>query len=317
VQKNLIRQEASERVDRTEMTDPLSQSTKQVVAPKPGELITSLATGNTYTMGDKIGEGGFGEVFGCTDVWEHELAAKVLKPTASYEAVKARAEAEVHRLVALRHPCITYIYDAFEYRDTFYIVTERCHFSGHELFQVEAFDGKLWVEPIARSILQAVYYLHGNNYVHQDIHLGNIFAQFHRDEFRKQPTQGLQFKLADLGIARLAGEVHANNTRAQWMLPPEVLSTEEFGPVDHRVDIYHLGLLLLQLGISREITFSKEEVLAGRPREIALQLPAPLSLATEKALRRHVQYRSSSAMEIWRDLQSPVGLPAPDPGAAS
>ncbi len=46
------------------------------IRPSPGELITSLATGNTYTMGDKIGEGGFGEVFACTDVWENELARR-------------------------------------------------------------------------------------------------------------------------------------------------------------------------------------------------------------------------------------------------
>jgi serine/threonine-protein kinase len=290
------------------MTAP-TEPIRQVVTPSVGELITSLATGNTYTMGELIGEGAFGQVFACTDVWENDLAAKVLKPTGSYDLVKGRAEAEVAKLVALRHPSITYIFDAFEYRDTFYIVTERCHFSGHDLFNVPNFSGRAWLEPIGRGILQAVYYLHINNYVHQDIHLGNVFAQFPRDEMLKKPVEGVQFKLADLGIARLATEVHAENTRARWMLPPEVLSTEEFGPVDHRVDIYHLGLLFLQLGHSKELTFTQEEVLAGRPREMALELPAPLSLATEKALRRHVQFRSTSAMEIWRDLHSPVGTP--------
>jgi serine/threonine-protein kinase len=280
---------------------------KQVIAPGVGEVITSLATGNTYTMGEKIGEGAFGQVFECTDVWDNDLAAKVLKPTATYEAVKARAESEVAKLVDLRHPCITYIYDAFEYRDTFYIITERCHFSGVDLFGIPNFNGPVWVEAIGRSILQAVYYLHINHYVHQDIHLGNVFAQVPRDELLKKPTEGLHFKLADLGVARLAGEVHANNTRAQWMLPPEVLSPTEFGPIDHRVDIYHLGLLFLQLGLSQMVQFSKEEVLAGKPRDLALTLPAPLSIAVEKALRRHVQFCSTSAMEMWRDLHSPAG----------
>lgn len=53
---------------------------KQVIFPSPGEVITSSATGNTYTIGNKIGEGNFGVVFSCKDVWENELAVKVMKP---------------------------------------------------------------------------------------------------------------------------------------------------------------------------------------------------------------------------------------------
>src|ERR1700742_1780793 len=85
---------------------------KAVVVPSPGEVITSLGTGNSYTMGAKIGEGSFGEAYECTDVWNNELAAKVLKPHGTYDQVKVRAMAEVQRLVALRHPNITYVFDA-------------------------------------------------------------------------------------------------------------------------------------------------------------------------------------------------------------
>lgn len=288
------------------MTEP--QAVKRAIEPSPGELITSLATGNTYTMGVKIGEGGFGAVFACVDVWKNELAAKVLKPIATYEAVKARAEAEVAKLVALRHPNIAYIFDAFEFRDTFYIITERCHFSSHDLFSIPGFDGRRWIELMAGSLLQAVHYIHVNNFVHQDIHSGNIFARYPLNEMLKKPTDGLQFKLADLGVARLAGEVHAQTTRAAWMLPPEVLSPAEYGPIDKRVDIYHIGLFFLQLGYSKEMEFTTEDVLAGRPPELALALPAPLSVAIEKTLRRHVQFRTANVMEIWRDLHTPPGM---------
>jgi hypothetical protein len=37
----------------------------------------------------------------------------------------------------------------------------------------------------------------------------------------------------------------------------------------------------------------------------ALQLPPPYNIAREKALRRHVAFRTESAMELWRDLSSP------------
>ncbi|HVC00297.1 MAG TPA: hypothetical protein VNJ12_13340 [Candidatus Dormibacteraeota bacterium] len=93
------------------------------------------------------------------------------------------------------------------------------------------------------------------------------------------------------------------------MLPPEVLEPSEFGPLDHRIDIYHCGLLFLNLAHGEELRFTAEEIKSGMPRVMALQLPAPFSFALEKALRRHAPYRTNSAMELWRDLNSPE-LPA-------
>jgi serine/threonine protein kinase len=159
---------------------------------------------------------------------------------------------------------------------------------------------------IARGLLQAVHFLHINNYAHQDIHTGNIFATFIKDELNPDNQQVLQFKLGDLGISRLLDEMDAQNTMAQWMLPPEVLNGSEFGVIDHRLDIYHIGLLFLQLALSREIKFSELVILEGKPRELALELPSPFNFAIEKALRRHVDYRTASAMEFWRDLHTPI-----------
>jgi hypothetical protein len=90
------------------------------------------------------------------------------------------------------------------------------------------------------------------------------------------------------------------------MLPPEAHDPAEFGPIDQRLDLYHVGLMLYQLTQGREVQFSRDEILAGRPREEALVLPTPYNFALEKALRRHVVYRTASAMELWRDLHSPA-----------
>lgn len=287
-------------------------SEKRFVQPAGGEVITSLATGNTYTIGEKIGEGTFGVVFGCVDVWGNDLAAKVLKPIGTYEKVKASATAELQKLIALRHPNVTYVFDAFEHRDTFYIITERCYCPLTQLFSLEPFTGQSWLLPISRCLLQAVEYLHINQCVHQDIHVGNVFAAFAKDELRPTEPGSIQFKLGDLGVSKLFHELDAKNTRADWMLPPEAIDQTEFGPLDHRIDIYHSGLLFLQLALSREVRFSREEILAGRPREMALGLPAPYSFALEKALRRHVGYRTASAMEFWRDLNTPSAPALPE-----
>ena len=147
---------------------------KMCVQPAQGEVITSAATGSTYTIGGKIGEGSFGIVYSCQDDWENELAVKVLKPVGTYERVKASAQAEIEKLFYLRHPHITYVYDAFEYRDTFYIVTEKCLGPLSDLFTIPNYDGIVWLLPVARCLLQAVHYIHRNNFVHQDIHLGKL-----------------------------------------------------------------------------------------------------------------------------------------------
>lgn len=282
---------------------------KRVIPPTPGEVITSLATGNSYTMGEKIGEGYFGVVYSCIDVWNNDLAAKVLKPMGSYEKVRASAEAELLKLSTLRHPHITYVFDAFEYRDTFYIITERCYCPLTKLFSLQSFNGSDWLIPIARCLLQSVHYLHLNHYAHQDIHFGNIFAAFAKDEMRPTEPGAIQFKLGDLGVAKLFSELDATNTLAEWMLPPEAIDPSEFGPIDHRIDIYHIGLIFLQLSLSREMRFSRDDIISGRPRELAMTLPVPYNFALEKALRRHVAFRTANAMELWRDLQSPQSPP--------
>lgn len=279
---------------------------RYVVQPSFGESITSLATGNTYTIGSKIGEGHFGVVYSCYDVWNNDLAIKVLKPNGSYDRVRDAAVAEFQKLLALRHPHVTFIHDAFEFRDTFFIVTERCFKPLSGLYEGrDDFSGNVWIKPVARCLLQAVNYLHINGVAHQDIHSGNVFSSFIKDELMPKDHSALLFKLGDLGVARFFTELSPTNTRAQWMLPPEVLDGAEFGPIDKRIDIYHCGLLFLSLLYGRELRFSTEEILAGKPREMALTLEAPYRFALEKALRRHVQYRTADAMEFWRDLNTP------------
>ena len=185
-------------------------------------------------------------------------------------------------------------------------MTERCSGPVSEIFDLPDLNGMDWFMPIARPLLQAVHYLHLNNYVHQDIHEENIFLTFIEDEMTPQQDQAIQFKLGDLGVSKLLYDVDNTNTRAQWLLPPEVLNSREFGPTDTRIDIYHLGLLFLQLAHSSRLQYTSDEILSGKPREMALELPPPYGTALEKALRRHVDYRTASAMELWRDLKSPI-----------
>ncbi len=306
----------------TPRAQPLAPPVKQAILPGKGEQILATLTKNTYTIGERIGEGQYGVVFGCTDVWNNDLAVKVLKPIKSYEEVRKAAEEEFAKLLQMRHPHVSFVHDAFEYRDTFYIVTERCYCPISALFTMTPFDGRQWIAPVARCLLQAVNYLHLNGFVHQDIHPGNVFAAVARNELGPWPppphlaTQVVNFKLGDLGISRIIAEVSAENTLAEWMRPPEARNPKEFGAPSTNMDLYHTALLLLQLAESKALRFTDGEILAGRPREMALALPQPLNFALEKALRRHVASRTQTAMELWMDLTSDAGGPLdPDTGS--
>lgn len=283
-----------------------SPTQKQFVPPMPGESITCVQSQTTYTIGTLIGEGHFAYVFACGDGWNNDLVAKVLKPLGSYEEVGKSGSEEIKKLLAVRHPHITYLYDAFEFRNTFYLITERCHQTLADLFR-QRVTVNTYLVPVARCLLQAVDFIHRMGFVHQDIHQGNVFMTFARDGHGKKTLFAPSyFKLGDLGVAKLIGEAAAAQTRG-WMIPPELVPGTNFGPVDHRIDIYHVGLLLLQVALGTERQFTPEQILRGEPREIAQTLRPPLNVALAKALSRHVHHRTQSAKELWNDLNSSHG----------
>jgi serine/threonine-protein kinase len=161
--------------------------------------------------------------------------------------------------------------------------------------------------PIARCLLQAVQFLHDAGVIHKDIHPGNIFSSIIKDEVVPDKYNAMRFKLGDFGISRVVKDVDMFNTiLAEWMLPPEFLKPNEFGIIDKRLDIYHTGLLLLEVIQGRPLKFTREQILDGVPRQMAETLPSPFNFALPKALRRHVASRTSSAMELWRDLSANI-----------
>lgn len=275
---------------------------EQFTQPVKGLQITSESNGNTYVMGDLLGEGAFGYVYEAEDVWRNSLAAKILKPRGTYEQIRAAATQEFQKLLLLRHPNVTHVFDAFEFQHTFYLVTERCTSPLSGLFELEELRGNQWLLPVARCLLQAVHYLHTNGYVHQDIHFGNIFASFHKNEMDAEETRSVTFKLADFGITKVFAEIDAANTMLNpGMLPPEYLDSS-FGSLDHRVDIYHCGLVFLQLLMGRQLQFTNEEILEGFPRRLAEKIDSPFGPAIAESLRRHVDQRTFNAMRLWQAL---------------
>lgn len=272
--------------------------------PAVGERIFSPRTGVHYVVTSVLGEGHFSRVYGATDDWDNCIALKVLNPSrGTFEQVKAAAERELHNLLVLRNPFITYLHEGFEYRNAFYLVTEQCHEPLSTLIQRTWFSGPVWVKPVARSLLQAAHYIHKNGMVHKDIHLGNVMTTFARNELVADDPGALQFKLGDLGLSKIAEDIDAFNTvLADWMLPPESLDPIAFGRLGALTDLYHIGLVLLQVHLGQPLHFTREQILAGAPRDRAATIPGPTGKALAQALRRHTEARHKSAVEFWRAL---------------
>jgi hypothetical protein len=270
-------------------------------APIRGRMIANGDKG-VYFVGEHIGSGAYGDVYECTDEWANPLVAKVLKPGLPFEEVQRQWQSEVSNLHQMRHPNITYIYDAFMHEDAFFIIVEKCLYSlDRVLHRADA----TWAPYIARDVLQALAFVHRLGHVHKDVHVGNIFVSVSTDVMDPNHQPRLQFKLGDLGIARLEHDIRTVGTiLAPWMRPPEAIDPNTFGRVSKPTDVYHAALLLLAV-LRREIyPFTEAEIVAGLPRDLAERTGWAGAMALSNALHPVVQRRTQSPLELWREIQA-------------
>jgi serine/threonine-protein kinase len=158
---------------------------------------------------------------------------------------------------------------------------------------------------VAQSVLQGIAFIHKEGYVHKDIHPGNVFSSLIRDKKVPAKDPVIVFKIGDLGITNLETEMDVFNTMVgRWMIPPEFLKPDQYGKIGKPVDMYHAGLVFLSLLLGRIPTFTEKDILDGGPRIMAERLNSIYSPAIAKALRRHVENRTQTALEFWKDISS-------------
>ncbi|PRQ03056.1 Serine/threonine-protein kinase PknA [Enhygromyxa salina] len=269
--------------------------------PNAGEAVTRDHA--NYYIGQPIGQGYYGIVYDCTDDWGNELVAKVLKPMGSFRQVADRWSREAKVLTTMRHPSITYIHDAFVYRNLFYLIIEKC------LYPLSAelhLASELWLPQMARDVLQAIAYIHRAGWVHKDVHVGNVFVSATKDPFDEAREPVIGFKLGDFGISRMEGSIRPHGSElARWMLPPEAIDAE-LGPMDRRVDIYHASLTFLCVIYGRILRFTSEQIVAGEPHKLALSLDSAYGPALARALNPRAAERTPTALEFWRDIEAAI-----------
>jgi WD40 repeat protein/serine/threonine protein kinase len=218
-----------------------------------------------YKLLEKIGEGGFGEVWMAE---QHEpvkrrVALKIIKPGMDSRQIVARFEGERQALAIMDHPNIARIFDAG--------TTE----SGRPYFVMELVCGVKITEYCEQNqlptlerlklfivVCQAIQHAHQKGIIHRDIKPSNILVTLHDGV----PAP----KVIDFGIAKATQQNLTDETVftqfLQFMGTPAYISPEQAQmsglDVDTRTDIYSLGVLLYEL-LTGKTPFDNRELLAS------------------------------------------------------
>jgi serine/threonine protein kinase len=198
---------------------------------------TSVPLGH-LTVGEKLGEGGFGVVHEANLAGiETAFAIKFLDPHPANEdadGAKRRFLREANVLFQLRHPIITPIYGVGEHEGRPYIIMER--FAGHNLYQARAKFGQpepMLVLPFIELVTDALMYAHNKKVVHRDIKPTNLMT-----------VKG-DARVLDFGLAALVDPDGERFTRSASAVGGDVYSAPELTDnprlIDPRCDLFSLG----------------------------------------------------------------------------
>lgn len=182
-----------------------------------------------YLVTRRLGGGGFGEVFLANDeaIPNRQVAIKVLaRPR---DGDHSDLMWEMQTLAQFNHPHVVAFYHHFSDADRLYLVMEFCP-AGSLDDRLRA-TGRCPEEQVfawGLELCETLAFVHGQGIVHHDIKPANIL--FTADE---------SIKLGDFGVAN-------RNVGTRLYQPPEMLLGDRVSRTDPRVDVYALGLTLLE-----------------------------------------------------------------------
>lgn len=228
-----------------------------------------------YRVRRLLGEGGMGVVYEAEQEHPHRtVALKVIRPGLLSPALLTRFDQEVEILGRLRDPGIASIYEAGVADD------------GRPFFAMEFVRG-LPLDEYARQhglgllervtllarICDAVQHAHDRGVVHRDLKPANILVE-----------ESGQPRVLDFGVARATDAdllTGAGLTRTGQLLgTPRYMSPEQVaadpGAVDHRADVYALGVILFELVADRPPHQLEHCPLAEVARRILEDEPPPV-----------------------------------------
>ena len=259
-----------------------------------------------YRLTGVLGRGGMATVFLARDVRHaRDVAVKVVHPFVAAALGGERFLAEIEMVAQMHHPHIVPLYDSGDADGALYYVMP--YVPGLSLRQRLARDGRLDASEVVvflRDVCDALAYAHARGIVHSDIKPDNVLVS------------GRHALLADFGIARAATEPRDGTgaTRAALGTPaymaPEQIAGET---VDHRTDIYAVGVLAYELlaGSPPFVTETRQAALNAHLHEtpatlvtLAPKTPPRLAALVMRCLEKRPADRWQSAEELMRELEA-------------
>ena len=275
-----------------------------------------------YEIAKPIGRGGMGTVYEAVDHGTgRSVAVKTLAAHLGDDpGLRKRFAAEIETLKSLQHPCIVQLLAFGEEDGQPYFAMELVR--GRSLEQMlrsgRTFDWRETVG-IAIDITRALKSAHDHGVVHRDLKPANLL-------FPEEPSADAAVKLADFGIARLFGSSCHTMAgtivgTAEYMAPEQATG----GPVDHRVDLYALGLVIYAMltgrppfhgGEATDIIRRQRTEAPPRVSTRVAGIPTELDALIERLLAKEPPKRPASALAVGRMLASiatEVGAMPPEP----
>ncbi len=268
-----------------------------------------------YTLEEKLGEGGMGQVFRARHAMlRRPTAVKLLPPGRAGESALKRFEREVQLTAILTHPNTVQVFDYGRTADgIFYYAME--YMDGLNLDQLVSLYGPQppgRVVHVLRQVAGALAEAHGIGLIHRDVKPANIILC----ERGGVPDVA---KIFDFGLVRETGsDAQASVTGTNVImgtplfLSPEALQSPE--SVDARSDLYALGGVAYYLMAGRHVFEGRSAVeICGHHLHTApappsekrgAPLPAELEALVMSCLEKDAARRPQSARSLLERLDA-------------
>ncbi|HVJ10932.1 MAG TPA: protein kinase [Burkholderiales bacterium] len=248
-----------------------------------------------YPVVRKLGEGATSEVYLCSDPFNlRDVAVKVAFPESFQDPARGRAYRKLFLTEAklagkLQHPHICQIYDAVADEKLHYLVME--YVDGGTLEKYCTPDALLPVERAVEVVFKctrALDFAHKLGVTHRDIKPANILHASETD-----------VKISDFGAALIAS---GETTQVAGVGSPAFMSPEQVKdhPLDHRTDIYSMGVVLYTLLAGRlpfqaannfSLIYQIANVEAPPPSSFRPGIPAAVDAIVQRAMAKELAKR--------------------------
>jgi eukaryotic-like serine/threonine-protein kinase len=273
-----------------------------------------------YHVLEQLGQGGMASVYKAMDtVLGRQVAIKVILPQRQFsEMFIRRFEREAKALAQLSHPNIVRILDYGEENGLPFLVME--YLSGGTLKEKSG-QKMPWREAVKLviPIARALAYAHEQQIVHRDVKPANILL-----------TQSGDPMLSDFGIAKILETEETTDLTGTGVgigtpdyMAPEQATNES---VDHRADLYALGVMLYELITGRKpyqadtpmaVLLKKVNGPLPRPRTFVPDLPDRVENILFRCLQPKPANRYPTTNDLIADLESSLTEVRPGWGLAA